>query len=194
MTTNASSWRMNFNFSPLVIIPSNNQGLFVLIFRLLWILTWILSTLIFQYCLDVPHVHSEWIKTTAVPADDGECEGHSTTSSLTSLSHGLAKSVSAAYYSSGYCNLLYAPKLSPLCMNISVPSKLFLFFSQVQLILVLNRAAMMKLLMMTTRRILSIPTTSLIVMKITTSPEKNVLKYSAEPQILKMMTRGEEEA
>ena len=81
-------------------------------------------------------------------------------------------------------------------MNLSVLSKLFLLFSQVQLILALHRAAMMTMLIMTTRRILSIPTVSLIVMKMTTRPEENVLEYSAEPQKLKMMIvrgLGEEE-
>ena len=51
-----------------------------------------------------------------------------------------------------YCKLLYALKHFLLCINLSVPSKLFLLFCQVPLILVLYRAAMMNMLMMTTRR------------------------------------------
>ena len=86
-----------------------------------------------------------------------------------------------------YCKLLYALKHFSLCINLIVPWNLFLLFSQVPLILVLYRAPVMKLLMMTTRRTLSISTISLIVMKMTTSPGEIVFLYSVKPQKLKMV-------
>ena len=188
LTTNASSWRMEFSLSPLVIIPSSKQVLFVMFFfvPLNFHLNIIDSYLLILF---------RWPTCTQWANKD-----HGSYCGWWWMWNSLHKFINFTESWAGrkclcslllitfiYCKLLYALKYFSLCINLSVPSNFFLLFSQVPLIPVLYRAPMLKMLMMTTRRTLSISTISLIVMKMTTSPGKNVLLYSAKPQKLKMV-------
>ena len=189
LTTNASSWRMEFSLSPMVILPSSKQVLFGMFF--LVPLNFLLK-IIDSYLL----ILFRWPTCTQWANINHGCSCgwwwmwnslHNFMIIFTESWAGKKCLCSLLLITFIYCKLLRALKHFSLCIILSVPSNFFLFFSQVPLIPVLYRAPMMKMLVMTTRRTLSISTIQLTVMKMTTSPGKNVLLYSVKPQKLRMV-------